>query len=107
MFNRGTSEQDWPKYLSSDDEPLFQYHRWKANLGVLDIGEIKSVPHAPMSHPFVERLIGSVRRELLDQTLFWSATDLGNKLPECQFYYSETRTHSGRDGRTPLDLGAG
>jgi hypothetical protein len=26
-----------------------------------------------MSHPFVERLIGSVRRELLDHTLFWAA----------------------------------
>jgi hypothetical protein len=40
----------------------------KKNLRVLDIEEIESVPHVPMSHPFVERLIGSVRRELLDST---------------------------------------
>ena len=52
-----------------------------ANLRVLEINEIKSLPHVPMSHPFVERLIGSVRRELLDQTLFWTATDLENKNP--------------------------
>ena len=80
MFNDATSRQGCPKYLSSDNDPLFQYHRWKANLRVLDIEEIKSVPHAPISHPFVERLIGSIRRELLDQTLFWTATDLENKL---------------------------
>ena len=107
MFNQATSGQDWPKYLSSDNDPLFQYHRWRANLRVLDIEEIKSVPHAPMSHPFVERLIGSIRRELLDQALFWTATDLENKLQNYQCYYNECRTHSGRDGRTPVDLGAG
>jgi putative transposase len=55
-----------------------------------------------MSHPFVERLIGSVRCELLDHTLFWTATDLENKLREYQFYYNESRTHSGRSGSTPI-----
>ena len=54
-----------------------------------------------MSHPFVERLIGSIRRELLDQTLFWTATDLENKLQAYQRYYNGSRTHSGRDSATP------
>jgi len=103
MFNDATSKQDRPKYLSSDNDPLFQYHRWKANLRVPDIGEIKSIPHVPMSHPFVERLIGSVRRELLDQTFFWTAADLENKLQDYQRYYNEHRTHSGRDGATPVE----
>ncbi|MEH6570478.1 MAG: integrase core domain-containing protein, partial [Halioglobus sp.] len=84
-------------------DPLFQYHRWKANLPVLEIGEIKSLPHVPMSHPFVERLIGSIRRELLDQTLFWTATDLENKLRGYQCYFNEYRTHSGREGCTPIE----
>ena len=103
MFNQATSRQEWPKYISSDNDPLFQYHRWKANLRVLDIEEIKSVPHVPMSHPFVERLIGSIRRELLDQTLFWTATDLENKLRDYQCYYNECRTHSGTRGSTPVE----
>ena len=107
MFNDATSRQDWPEYISSDNDPLFQYHRWKANLRVLDIEEIKSVPHVPMSHPFVERLIGSIRRELLDHTLFWTATDLENKLREYQRYFNESRTHSGRDGATPVESGSG
>jgi len=55
-----------------------------------------------MSHPFVERLIGSVRRELLDQTFFWTATDLENKLRDYQDYYNEHRCHSSRDGDTPV-----
>lgn len=102
MFNETTSSQGWPKYLSSDNDPPFQYHRWKANLRVLEIGKIKSLPHVPMSHPFVERLIGSIRRELIDQTLFWTATDLENKLRDYQSYYNKCRTHSGRDGCTPV-----
>jgi len=80
MFNNATSGQGWPKYLSSDNHPLFQYHRWKANLRILEVEEIKSIPHGLMSHPFVERLIGSIRRELLNQTYFWTETDLENKL---------------------------
>jgi hypothetical protein len=79
------------------------YHRWKANLRVLEIEEIKSLPHVPISHPFVERLIGGVRRELLDHTFFWTATDLENKLREYQCYYNECRTHSGHDSSTPIE----
>jgi len=60
-----------------------------------------------MSHPFVERLIGSIRRELLDQTFFWTATDLENKLQDYQCYYNEYRTHSGRDGATPTSIESG
>jgi putative transposase len=55
-----------------------------------------------MSHPFVERLIGSIRRELLDQTLFWTTTDLENKLQGYQRYYNKYRAHSGRGGVTPV-----
>ena len=107
MFNDATSGQGWPRHLSSDNDPLFQYHRWKANLRVLDIDEIKSVPYAPMSHPYVERLIGSIRRELLDHTLFWTATDLENKLREYQSYFNQCRTHSGRNGSAPVSPGSG
>lgn len=103
MFNNATSGQSWPKYLSSDNDPLFQYHRWKANMRVLDIEKIKSLPHVPMSHPFVERLIGSVRRELLDQTFFWTETDLENKLRNYQTYYNQCRCHSSRGGDTPVE----
>ena len=59
MFNHATAGQPKPKHLSTDHDPLFRFHRWLANLRVLEIEQIKSVPYAPVSHPFVERLIGN------------------------------------------------
>ena len=103
IFNDATSGEGLPGRISTENDPIFQYHRWKANLRILEIEEIKSLPYVPMSRPFVERLIGSIRRELLDQTFFWTATDLANKLREYQRYYNEHRTHTGRDGDTPVE----
>src|ERR1700730_15732825 len=77
MFNRATRRQSPPKYLSSDHDPLYRFHQWQANLRILDVKAIKTMPYAPLSHPFVERLIGTIRRECLDRTLFWTAADLG------------------------------
>ena len=56
-----------------------------------------------MSHPFVERLIGSIRRELLVNTFFWTTTDLQNTLCGYQQYYNKHRTQSGRDGVPPVE----
>src|SRR5262250_1434613 len=39
MFHRAIHTQALPKYLSSDYDPLFLFHRWQANLGVLEIQE--------------------------------------------------------------------
>ena len=63
MFNTAISYRGLPKYLSSDNDPLFLYHQWQANLRILSAAEIKTVPYTPLSHPFVERLIGTIRRE--------------------------------------------
>jgi hypothetical protein len=62
---------------------------------------IKTVPYVPLSHPFVERLIGTIRRECLDRTLFWTAADLELKLLEFQRYFNGHRTHAGLGGLTP------
>ncbi len=104
MFNRVISRQPLPRYLSTDHDPLFRYHRWEANLRILDIGPIKSVPYTPASHPFVERLIGSVRREYLDQTLFWNSLDLERKLSSFREYYNASRVHSSLGGKTPAEV---
>ena len=102
LFNRIISKQSLPKYLSSDNDPLFQFHRWQANLRILEIKEIKSLPFVPNSHPYIERLISSIRRELLDKLLFWNANDLQNKLTLFQHYYNEERCHHGIGKKTPL-----
>jgi transposase InsO family protein len=87
MFRRAVPAHSLPKYLSSDHDPLYRFHQWQANLRVLGVTEIKTVPYVPFSHPFVERLIGTVRREYLDRILFWTTADLETKLIDFQHYY--------------------
>ena len=102
MFNHAIRGQLSPTYLSSDHDPLYRFHQWPANLRVLSVTEVKSVPYVPMSHPFVERLIGTLRRECLDRMLFWSAPDLEQKLSAFQDFYNSHRAHASLEGRTPV-----
>jgi putative transposase len=54
-----------------------------------------------MMNPFVEGLIGTVRREYLDRAFFWSKTDLEQKLQQFKSYYNQVRVHQSLDGTTP------
>ena len=102
MFNQAIrGHRATPKYLSSDHDPLYRFKQWQANLRILELSEIKTVPYVPLSHPFVERLIGTVRREYLDRTLFWTTVDLENKLLEFRDYFNSYRTHHSLEGQTP------
>src|SRR5438552_15591829 len=76
MFNTAIHGQGASRYLTTDHDPLFEAHRWTANLRILEIDEIKTVPSVPLSHPFVERLVGTTRREFLVLVLLWNASDL-------------------------------
>jgi len=49
---------------------------------------------SPLSHPFVERVVGTLRRKCLDRTLFWKTVDLEAKLREFQ-EFNEHGTHAG------------
>jgi transposase InsO family protein len=49
MFNRAIRWQRWmPKYLSSDHDPLYRFGRWQANLRILEVTEINTVPYPPL-----------------------------------------------------------
>ncbi len=101
MFNRAIRGAGSPKYVSSDHDPLFRFHRWKANLRILEATEVKTVPYLPISHPFVERLIGTIRREYLDFVPFWTARDLERKLLTFKEFYNDRRCHYALGGDTP------
>jgi len=103
MFKQAVRGASLPKNLSSDHDPLYRFHQWEANLRILGVMEIKTVPYSPWSHPFIERLIGTIRREFLDQLLFWTGTDLETKLVAFGDYYNRYRTHAGLKGETPID----
>ena len=102
MCNAAIHGRGAPRHLSTDHDPLFEAHRWTANLRLLEIDEIKTVPHVPLSPPFVERLIGTMRRECLDQVLCWNAGDLERKLADFQASYNAARSHASWEGYTPL-----
>ncbi len=72
----------------------------RRNLRILEINEIKSVPGNPVPHPFVERIIGTTRREYLDHMLFFNGRDLQNKLDVFQTYHNDVRAHSSLDMKT-------
>ncbi len=103
MFNQAMSSQRLPVRLSFDHDPLFQSQRWQANLRVLGVVAVQTVPHVPWSHPFVERLIGTIRREDSDHLLSWNAQDLERTLGLFQTYDNGLRVHQGLDGDTPDD----
>jgi putative transposase len=58
MLKKAIRRHVLPKYLSTDNDPLYRFHQWQANLRVLDVIEVKTVPGVPLSHPFV----GTVNR---------------------------------------------
>ena len=62
------------------------------------------MPNVPLSHPFVERVIGTMRREFLGQVPFWNARDLERKLGEFQVYDNAAHSHASLEGYTPPDL---
>jgi len=83
MFNRAIEGQFLPKNLSSDNDPLFRFGRWRANQRVLEVDEIKAVPCVPCSHPFVERLMAQIG-ESTGSGPFWNAIDLTRKAREIE-----------------------
>ena len=116
MFRQAIRGPFLPRYLSTDHDPLYRFHPWQANLRVLEVKEVKTVPYVPLSHPFVERLIGTIRRECLDRTLYWTAADLEARLLDFKEFYNRHRTHAGMQGQlpepgvngraSPLDIGS-
>ena len=103
MLNSVINKRVLPKYISSDNDPLFRYFLWKANLRIFEIEEIKSVPYTPIAHPFIERLIGTLRAEYLDHIPFIGPHDLWCKLDKYKNYYNEYRVHSSLSS-TPSQL---
>ena len=74
-----------------------------ANLLLLEVDEIKTIPCTPVSHPLVERLIGTVRREYLDRTFYWDRGYLERTVDNYKAYYNQHRCHTALAGGTPAE----
>jgi transposase InsO family protein len=59
-------------------------------------------PRSPWQNPYVERLIGTLRRDCLDHVLIFGERHLRRVLTLYSLYYNETRTHLGLAKDAPL-----
>jgi hypothetical protein len=73
-----------PRYLIRDNDGAYG-QAFTNRLRKMDIRDRPIAPRSPWQNPYVERLIGTLRRECLDHVL----------LTLYALYYNETRTHLG------------
>lgn len=59
-------------------------------------------PRAPWQNPFVERVIGSLRRDCLDHVIVWNGRSLHRHLRQYLAYYHQWRTHLSLDKDAPF-----
>jgi putative transposase len=67
----------------------------------MSIDEVLTAPRAPWQNPFVERVIGSLRRECLDHVIVWNERSLRRHLQQYLAYYHKWRTHLSLDKDAP------
>src|SRR4029077_20269099 len=70
-------------------------------LAALGIKEVLTAPRSPWQSPFVERLIGSLRRECLDHLIVFNEASLRRTLTSYFRYYESSRTHLSLAKDTP------
>jgi len=75
-------------------------------LQTFDTEEILIAPRAPWQNPFVERVIGTLRRECLDHVIVWNERSLRRTLGRFLDYYHEWRTHLSLDKDAPIPRAA-
>jgi transposase InsO family protein len=98
-----------PTYLVRDNDRAYG-QAFTRRLRTMGIRDRPISPRSPWQNPYVERLIGTLRRECLDHVLIYGERHLRRILTLYSLYYNETRTHLGlgKDARydgTSSDLG--
>lgn len=81
-----------PKFLIRDRDGAYgeEFSRRVRSLG---IRSIKTAVRSPKMNCYVERLIGTIRRELFDHVIVWSDAHARRLLGEFQAWYNEERPH--------------
>jgi len=92
---------DAPRFVIRDRDAIYGETLGDA-AQALGIEEILIAPRSPWQNPFVERLIGSIRRECLDHVVIWNERALRRHLRQFFAYYHQWRTHLALDNNAPL-----
>jgi transposase InsO family protein len=89
-----------PRYVIRDRDHAFA--GWADTAKAMEIEEVLTAPHAPWQNAYVERFIGSVRRECLDHVIVFSATGLRRLMNLYGAYYEQSRTHLSLNKDAPI-----
>jgi putative transposase len=81
-----------PRYLLRDRDAIFG-NAFRAQARDMGIPEVLSTPRSPWQRAYVERVIGSIRRECLDHVIVFHETSLRRILSSYFDYYHRSRTH--------------
>jgi putative transposase len=85
-----------PRYVLHDRDHAFDH------VTTIGIREVLTSPGSPWQNAYVERFIGSARRECLDHVILLTAAGLRCVLKEYVAYYLRTRTHLGLSKDAPV-----
>ena len=80
------------RFLLRDGDAKFG-HKVSGKLHAMGIKELVTAPASPWQNAYVERLIGTIRRELLDNVVVINEQHLRRLLKSYAAYYNEWRTH--------------
>ncbi|MHC4405378.1 MAG: integrase core domain-containing protein, partial [Planctomycetota bacterium] len=83
-----------PRFLLRDRDCIYG-HDFVRRVGSMGIEQVRITPRSPWQNPYVERLLGSIRRECLDHTMIFNERHLRRVLTEYVSYYHSSRTHLG------------
>jgi transposase InsO family protein len=68
----------------------------------MGIEEVVTAPRCPWQNPFVERLIGTIRRECLDHFIVLNEAHLRRILSSFLIFYHQHRVHQSLDRNAPV-----
>jgi len=89
-----------PRYLLRDRDRIFGSEFGK-DVKAMGIKEVLSAPGSPWQRAFVERVIGTLRRECLDHVIVFNEASLYQHVKSFLAYYHESRTHLSLAKDTP------
>src|SRR5450631_1176816 len=92
-----------PRYLIRDRDRIYGAVVTR-RLRAMGIRDKPTAPASPWQNGFVERLIGSIRRECLDHIIVFSEAHLRRILKSYADYYNSVRTHRSLDKDAPISL---
>jgi transposase InsO family protein len=90
-----------PEYLVRDRDAVYG-EVVKRRLRGLGIRDRPTAPHSPQQNAYVERLIGSIRRECIDHVIVFGETHLHRIMSAYAGYYDQARTHLAFGKDAPL-----